>query len=402
MTKINFPNNFYWGCASSSHQIEGHTLNDWSEWEKSEARLSELKKQNKDPREYISGEACNSFILNNQDIQCLKEMNVNSYRFSIEWSRVEPEQGQFDYEALKHYQQFIHKLKANHIEPFVTLWHWPLPIWVRDLGGWENKKILPFFERYVKIIAEFLDKDVDYWVTINEPLVYASNSYFQGIWPPQKKSFLATIKVINNLIKAHRSAYIALNKISPGNKIGIAKHNIYFEAKDNKFINRILEILANYFWNNYFLKKIEKYSDFIGLNYYFHSLINYGFNKNKNRLTSDLGWELYPEGIYEVLNDLKKYHKPIYITEHGLADKEDKHRQWYLTESLKYVHQAIQNGCEVRGYFHWSLLDNFEWADGFFPRFGLYEVDYKTYERRARPTVKVYAEICKNNGLEKI
>ena len=341
MANYNFPNNFYWGCASSSHQIEGNTLNDWSEWEKSEARLNELKSKNKDPREYISGNACNSFILNNQDIACLKELNVNSYRFSVEWSRIEPEQGRFDYEALKHYQDFIHQLRANKIEPFVTLWHWPLPIWARDIGGFASKEILPFFDRYVKIVAEFLDKDVDYWVTLNEPLVYSSNSYLTGQWPPQKKSLFTSIKVIRNLIKAHRSAYQVLRNISPGNKIGVASHNICFDVKKNNIINRVLKFLANYFWNDYFLNQIKGFQDFIGLNYYFHNRINYGFGKNDNHLVSDLGWELYPEGIYHVLMDLKKYDKPVYITEHGLADKEDKHREWYLKESLKYVHQAI-------------------------------------------------------------
>ncbi|HLD30793.1 MAG TPA: family 1 glycosylhydrolase [Patescibacteria group bacterium] len=394
-----FPKNFYWGCASSSHQIEGNTYNDWSEWEKSEERISELKRQNKDPREYISGSAANSFILNNQDIACLKELNVNAYRFSIEWSRIEPEQGSFDYEALKNYQNFILKLKANNIEPFVTLWHWPIPVWARDLGGWQSKKILPFFDRYVKIVAEFLDKNVDYWVTLNEPTVYASNSYLTGQWPPQKKSLFLSLKVIKNLIRAHKSVYAVLKKVDANNQIGIASHNIHFDPAGKKVFNKVIAGLANYFWNEYFLNKISKEQDFVGLNYYFHNLINYGFGKNKNKIVSDMGWELYPEGIGNVIKGLDKYKKPIYILEHGLADKDDKHRAWYLKESLKSIHKAIASGSDVRGYFHWSLLDNFEWADGFFPRFGLYEVNYKTFERIPRPTVKVYSEICRENSF---
>lgn len=400
MNKYTFPKNFHWGCASSSHQIEGNTYNDWTEWEKSEARLVELKRKNKDPREFISGAAANSFMLNDQDIECLKELNVNSYRFSVEWSRIEPQQGNFDYEALKHYQQFIQKLRANKIEPFVTLWHWPIPVWVRDLGGWTSKKILPFFNRYVKIVAEFLDEDVNYWVTINEPLVYSSNSYFSGQWPPQKKNLFLTIKVVHNLIKAHKQAYDILKNIYKDNQVGIASHNIHFDVKKNNFVNKLLRFVANYFWNDYFLKKIDNEQDFIGLNYYFHSRINYGFDKNENKLVSDLGWELYPEGIYHVLKELKKFKKPVYITEHGLADKNDKHRAWYLAESLRFVHKAIKDGVDVKGYFHWSLLDNFEWADGFFPRFGLYEVDYTTFKRTPRASVAVYGNICKNNSLK--
>jgi len=398
--KLKFPEKFTWGCASSSHQIEGNTYNDWTEWEKSEARLESLKREDKDPREYISGSASNSFLLNDQDIECLKKLKVNSYRFSVEWSRIEPEQGNFDYEALAHYQRFIKKLRANNIEPFVTLWHWPIPVWAKDLGGWKSKQILTFFDRYVKIVAEFLDKDVDFWITLNEPLVYASNSYYSGQWPPQEKSLYSTIKVVKNLIKAHRSAYRVLKQVDRNNQIGISKHNIHFDPAGKNPINKIIAFVANYFWNDYFLNKTKGSHDYIGLNYYFHSRINYGFDKNENKLTSDLGWELYPEGIFHLLMKLKKYNLSIYITEHGLADKDDKHRAWYLKESLKYVHQAIEEGSDVRGYFHWSLLDNFEWADGFFPRFGLFEVDYKTFERQARPTVDVYSKICADNAVK--
>jgi beta-glucosidase len=174
---------------------------------------------------------------------------------------------------------------------------------------------------------------------------------------------------------------------------------MYFKAAPG-FINRILKWGADRWWNYRFLDKIKQYQDFIGLNYYFLNYVNYGFSKQFSyEKESDLTWGLYPEGIRYLLSDLKKYQKPIYVTENGLADRGDQHRSWYIREILKNVHAAIGQGVPVKGYFHWSLIDNFEWASGFKPRFGLYEVDYQTYERKARPSAKVYADICKNNRI---
>jgi beta-glucosidase len=148
------------------------------------------------------------------------------------------------------------------------------------------------------------------------------------------------------------------------------------------------------------LDKIKNHQDFIGLNYYFHNLINYGFGKQFSyEKKSDLEWGLHPEGIKFVLSDLKKYNKPIYITENGLADHGDQHRAWYIEEILKNVHAAIEDSVAVKGYFHWSLIDNFEWAEGFKPRFGLYEVNFQTFERIARSSAQFYANICKNNRI---
>jgi len=240
--------------------------------------------------------------------------------------------------------------------------------------------------------------DVKFWITVNEPLVLASNSYFKGIWPPQKKSFFKYITTIRHLARAHKMAFRAVKKINPEANIGIAKNNIYFEAVPG-LLNKILKTGADWWCNFHFLNKIRHYQDFIGLNYYFHNRVDGGFNKNINTITTDIGWELYPEGIYQVLCDLKKYKKPVYITEHGLADAKDIKRTRYIKESLKGVSRAISEGIDCRGYFHWSLLDNFEWDKGFWPRFGLIKVDYDTMQRIIRPSAYKFAEICKNNFL---
>jgi beta-glucosidase len=395
-----FPSGFFWGCATSAHQIEGGLINDWSEWEKSQERLAYLNKNQLNPSDFISGTAANSYIENNADIACLKELNANAYRFSVDWSRIEPEEGKFNAEALEYYLQFIKKLRAHGIEPFVTLWHWPIPIWLKNKGGFASYDIAEYFKKFVAYTAKYLNEEVNFWITLNEPMVYSTMSYFNGEWPPQKKNPLTMWRVINNLIRAHNKAYDVLKSIDKNNKVGIAKNNAYFEAADNTFINKTLKALADWWINNRFLNKIKDHQDFIGLNYYFHNYVNYGFGKAYSyEKSSDIKWGLHPEGIYYVLKDLKKYHKPVYITENGLADNGDEQRAWYITEILKNVHRAISDGVDVKAYLHWSLIDNFEWSQGFIPRFGLYEVNYQTFERIARPSAQFYADICKNNRI---
>ena len=407
MSEIKFPNNFFWGAATSAHQVEGGNVNDWSEWEKGSAEYLVKKaekywqpwQKEKFPEmfwtgNYISGRACDHYHRFKEDFDIAKSLNHNVHRFSIEWSRIEPKEGKIDQKEIEHYRQVLLALKERNIEPFVTLYHWTLPIWLAKKGGWLNPKTPYYFDRYVKIIGENLFNEVKFWITLNEPNIYASNSYLKGNWPPaspsqggpQQKSIFKYQKVINQLIKAHQLAYRSLHLIDLDCQVGIAKNNIYFENIP----------FAKYFWNSYFLNKIKDQQDFIGLQYYFHSRLF----RNKNKSVSDLGWEIYPEGIYHVLKELKKYKKMIYITENGLADVDDNKRAKFIKDHLIWVHKAIEEGVDVGGYFYWSLLDNFEWDKGFWPKFGLVEVDSKTFERKVRPSAYEYAKICKNNGFE--
>ena len=398
--ELDFPPGWFWGCSTSAHQIEGGLVNDWSKWEQSEKRIRDLKSRNLDPQDFISGHAANSYEESNADIACMEEIGLNAYRFSVDWSRIEPENGVFDEGALDFYLDFIKKLRAKKIEPLVTLWHWPLPVWVRDLGGWESKKTIEYFTRFTKRVVEYLNPEVNFWITLNEPVVYSTKSYLTGEWPPQKKSIFACEKVLANLVRAHRQAYDIIKKIDQNNKIGIAKHNIYFEAYKNQPINKILKKFADWWWNERYLNKIDDKQDFVGLNYYFHNELKFGVNNNYHyEKISDIGWGLHPEGIYYLLKDLKRYNKPIYITENGLADKGDQHRTWYIKEILKNVHKAVVENVPVKGYFHWSLIDNFEWAQGFSPRFGLYEVDFKSFVRKPRSSAFSYQDICKHNRI---
>ncbi len=392
-----FPKGFLWGTATSAYQIEGGLINDWSEWEKSPSRIAFLKAKNLNPADFQSGLAANSWNNLEADIACIKKLNNNTYRFSLEWSRIEPEEGQFNQEALKKYHDFIVRLKAEGIEPFVTLWHWPLPLWLRDQGGWTNKKIIDYYRRYVDIVVKALP-EVIFWLTLNEPTIYAGKSYLEGAWPPQKKNFFLYLRVLKYLIKSHEVAYTTIKKINKDARVGIVMNNIDFDPAPG-VLNKMLAGIINWWWNERILNKIKHYQDIIGLNFYFHNRINYGFSKNKNKKVSDMGWELYPQSITAVLLRLKKYSLPIYITENGLADSKDTYRAWYIKEVLGYIHKAIKAGVDVRGYFYWSLLDNFEWDKGFGPKFGLFSVDIKDWLRLARPSAEVYAEIAKNNQV---
>ena len=388
-----FSKKFFWGAATSAHQVEGGNHNDWTEWEKEKGYEQ-------------SGLACDHYNRFREDFDIAKSLGHNAHRFSIEWSRIEPEEGRWDEKEIAHYQEVINALCERDLEPFVTLWHWTLPIWVAEQGGWENKKTIEYFARYADKIVRSLSADkaglksVAYWITLNEPDIYTMNSYLRGKWLPQKKSFFKFLKVYRNLAKAHNGAYEIIHSNILENvgmlpQIGVAKNNSYFEGW--------LAPILNYFWNNLFLNKIKNHQDFIGLNYYFHNRIKgFKLNQNENKETSDMGWEIYPEGIYHVLKDLKKYNKPIYITENGVADAKDIHREKFIKEHLRWVHKAISEGVDARGYFYWSLLDNFEWDSGFTPRFGLVEMDYKTMERKIRKSALEYAKIVKENAVETV
>lgn len=395
MSKIlKFPDGFLWGAATSSHQVEGNNHNDWTVWEKENAERLSKESGGKYPREnYISDRACDHYNRYEEDFDLVKEMGHNAHRFSIEWSRIEPEEGKFNEKEIEHYREVICALRERGIEPFVTLWHWTIPVWFTRKGAFGKYDNIKYFVRFCERVASEFRNDVKFWVILNEPEIYAGHSYLKGLWPPQKKNPLSYWSVMTNLVKAHRESYKKIKKINLNAQIGIAKNNIYFEGW--------LAPVINWLWNFYFLNQVKNYQDFIGLNYYFHNRIKgLKFNQNENKEISDMGWELYPEGIYHVLKSLKKYNKPIYITENGLADAQDKQRANFIVEHLKWIHKAIEEGVDVRGYFHWSLLDNFEWDKGFWPRFGLIEIDYKTLERKPRPSSRVYAEIIRSNAIE--
>jgi beta-glucosidase len=395
--------------------VEGGNNNDWSRWEQSPDRIEFLKNRGEDPLNFVSGRACDSWNRWKEDIDLVKKLNQNTYRFSVEWSRIEPEEGKFDKNILQHYLDMVKYCKGQGIEPFVTLWHFTNPVWLADKGGWLNPNSVDYFVRFINVVVDNLKGDVKYWATFNEATtVYAGFSYLKGLWPPQKKSIFKFLKVRRNIIRAHTLTYRRIHEIydelasipdqdstSHNVMAGVVESLTYVvhgRRPDQAVMGRVYGYLRNYSG----LSKMAPYSDFIGLNYY-HAERRFGGTpkiSEKGLTIQDPYWELIAEGIYDCLKGLAGYGKPIFITENGLPDSEDKYRARLIEDHLFWVHKAIEDGVDVRGYIHWSLLDNFEWSSGFGPRFGLVEVDYKTFERRIRPSAFEYAKIIRENQLE--
>jgi len=398
---------FFFGAATSSHQVEGNNHNDWTEWERRNAkRLAEEARaktwddhvlQNYpsplEEENYISGRAADHYHRFREDFDIAKSLGHNAHRFSIEWSRIEPEEGVFDQKELAHYHDVIRELRNRDIEPFVTIWHWTLPLWLSRKGGVLHKRFPSYFRRFTEQLVKEFGRDVRFWLTINEPEIVVANSYYKGNWPPQKRSAWLTFRAMHALMRAHRAAYDAIKAVMPDAQVGPVMDMIHFESAGG-IVNYLLKRFADRMWNSYFFLGVMDTSDFIGLNFYFHNRVSRWYGKNKNERLSDMGWELYPESLYHLLLELKLlFGKPIYITENGLADNRDRHRDYFITEHLKAMKRAVDKGVDVRGYFHWSLLDNFEWNSGYWPRFGLVEVDHRTLERRIRPSALTYKRL---------
>ncbi len=384
---------FLWGAATSSHQIEGGQVNDWTRWEES-GRGTEP-----------SGRAAGHWELWESDFDLLSELGHNSYRFSIEWSRINPQPDVFDRTALAQYRQMAERLRALHIVPLLTLHHFTLPQWAVDRGGFLNPDASEWFTRYVDQVMDALGDQVDLYVTINEPMVLVVMGYLMGMWPPGVHGFRRAFKLIRRLAEVHRAAYDAIKAKKPTAWVGLAHHFIAFHPWQPTPWDRATTDLMRYLMNNRFPRMVEPWQDFIGINYYTRQYGHWskGLHPIQSRSgtpLSDLGWEIYPEGLREVLDQVAPYQKPILITENGIATTNDAVRIQYLKNHLKTVERAQLDGLPVRGYFHWSFMDNFEWAEGFGPRFGLVAIDYDTLERTPRPSAAVYREIIRaNQGL---
>ena len=392
---LKFPEGFLWGSATSAHQVEGNNINsDWWAWE-----------QKKDPS-LRSGEADDQYNRYEEDFDLIKELNHNSHRLSIEWARIEPKEGEFDQNEIEHYKSVLKALEDRNITVMLTLWHFTLPNWVAEKGAWENGKTVDYFERFVKKIVPEIGEFVDIWVTLNEPGVYIYETYIVREWPHAKKSILGQIKSYLNLTSAHKKVYKYLHSIYPGGKpVGIAQNMLSFEPFHRHSIKEQLAVSLNDMIINHLFYYFTKGThDFMGINYYFHvrfqneNLMPKAININESHDVSDLGWEIYPEGIFDILTDVAD-DIPIYITECGIASTNDDRRNRFLIMYLQEVARAIKAGVNVRGFFYWSLLDNFEWHRGFDPRFGLIEVDYTTQKRTVRPSALVCTDIIQNNGI---
>jgi beta-glucosidase len=400
-----FPHDFLFGAATSAHQVEGgNTHNDWWAWEHSSARHQALRRLGRHPEAYESGKACDHFHRFEEDFDLAKALHHNAHRFSIEWSRIEPKENEWDRSAIDHYREVLLALRAREVIPLVTIHHFTNPRWFSERGGWVRRDAPTIFARYVARIAEDLGDLVPYWITINEPSAYVAQGYLVGEWPPCERNPLRAFIVIEHLAQAHKMSFAILRGRTRA-RIGIAySFRAWFPLRATPS-DQALEPLAERLTWRWFLDKIRNELDFIGVNYYFANRVGIRFGKPVLRgcgatLRSDMGWDICPNGLERVLTHVSRaYGKPLIVTENGLADADDSRRARFIFDHLNAVRRAMDNGADVRGYLHWSLLDNFEWAEGFAPRFGLVAVNYATMERQPRKSALYYGEMCRTRSL---
>ncbi|MBI4307254.1 MAG: glycoside hydrolase family 1 protein [Chloroflexi bacterium] len=439
---LSFPLGFLWGAATAAHQVEGgNTRNDWSLWEqgrdsRGRCRIADCQ---------VSGQAADQFHRFRDDFDLAAKDGHTLYRLSLEWSRLEPEPFRWAPEAVAHYRAVLLELRKRDIQPMVTLFHFTSPSWLAERGGWEAPEAVEHFERYARFAGETFGDLVDLWVTVNEPAIYALNSYLQGLWPPGKTSARSTVRVMANLALAHRRAYQALHEADQADAdgdgvsalVGIAQHIRVYSPLDphsirDRTVARFYDFVMNewvldvaatgrlrlvlppiaFFWRSE--PGPQDSLDFLGVNYYSRDLVAFDlrspgaffgrrtYDPSRHEY-SELGrdFEIYPSGLYSAVKQLHRRYpgKPIYITENGVSDNTDKVRGRFILEHLYQVWRALQEGAPVRGYAYWSLTDNFEWELGFTTRFGLYRVDWATLERVPTRGSQIYATIVRANAL---
>jgi len=413
---LEFPKHFLWGTATSAHQVEGNNTNsDWWSWElKNKGKVLDVKEKKFAGKKFEPSFNClDHYYFYEKDFDLIEKMDNNAHRMSIEWARIEPKEDEWNLFELEHYRQVLQNLKNRKIKVMLTLNHFTLPKWLSDKGGWLNFKSPYYFNRYVSYVAKNLGTLVDFWITINEPEIYMDMCYLSGHWPPQEKNIKHAGWVYFNMARAHKKVYKTIHKIIDGKnfkaQVGIAMNVMSFASyKKHSFWELFFVHAADRIVNHSFYDLTKNSHDFLGVNYYFrvrlkksaHSFVPVVDEvKEQESELCDMGWVIYSHGIFDVLMDFNDFHLPIYITENGIATEDDKQREKFIINHLSEIHHAIQAGVDVRGYFYWSLLDNFEWDKSFGPKFGLIAVDRRTMKRTPKPSYYVYKEICKSNGV---
>jgi beta-glucosidase len=408
---------FLWGVATAAHQIEGGNLwNDWSRFEQEPGRIKGGER---------SGRAADHWNRVAEDVALIEALGAGAYRFSVEWSRVEPRQGSWSEDAWAHYADEVERLRSVGVIPMVTLLHFTLPAWLSERGGLTADDFPERFGRFAAEAARRLGPAVDLWCTVNEPNVQMYQGYVEGVWPPAIRDPAIAAQAFSGLVRGHAAAATALREQDPGAEIGAAVNLIVFDPAsrwslpdwiaarqadrgfnwafyDSIVGGRILFELAGFPTIDEPLPSLAGSADFFGINYYRRNLVHFSPGApGLVRLTpgpgplSDSGVEIYPEGLLRLLRRVwKRYGLPIYVTENGIADAGDTLRADFIRSHAHALARALAEGIPVRGYFHWSLIDNFEWAEGFGPRFGLYRVDYETLQRRPTEGGEEFARLA--------
>jgi len=384
-----FPEGFLWGTASAAHQVEGDNRNcDWWEFEQQPGRIANGG---------TSAIANDHYHRYREDFALLRELNQNAHRLSI-------------------YRDVLGDLREQGIEPMVTLHHFTSPTWFASKGGWSAPDAAHGFLPFVHRVVDQLGDLVGLWCTINEPTIYAANGWVFGEFPPGRKGdVIGLYRVTSNMRKAHELAYGAIKRRWPDAKVGLSHHKLLFLPASDKRRDRWAAQTSQMALDRWpvapgqLRRIVEATSDFVGIAHYWGQMCAFDPKRPREqfirrfnvpgRPVTDMGLSADPTWMRTVLNELRELGKPVYITENGLATGDDEWRARYITETLANVLLAIGDGVDVRGYFHWTNTDNFEWARGYSTRFGLIEVDRKSLERTIKPSGKLYGRIAAANAL---
>lgn len=400
---LKFPQGFAWGVATSSYQIEGNNSNsDWWQWEEKEKTTDK------------SGRACDYWNRFKDDHNLLEELGINSFRLSLEWASIEPEEGVFSKDGIRHYREILEDLKKRNIKVTVTLWHWTSPIWFQSRYGFHQSESVKIFTRYCQRVVDELGDLIDMYVVFNEPMVPLGMGFLGGVFPPGFRNPFKFYRALNNIARAYKNVYKVIHEKNSRAQVGISYLYNWYEKADSKLVN-VLNKISQWYRINLLGNKIKGYQDYLGIDYYRIGKIRFDWKKikldTKNQIYFGftieedskhlMKWISYPEGIYKVIKEAqKKYNLPIYILENGIPTKigvDDEIRVKFIQEHLFYIKKAINEGVDIRGYFYWSLMDNYEWLYGYAPRFGLVEIDYKTLERKPRKSFYEYKKIILEN-----
>ncbi|MGQ0570755.1 MAG: glycoside hydrolase family 1 protein [Armatimonadota bacterium] len=416
-----FPDTFRWGTATSAYQVEGNnTASDWWLWEQQSGRILNGDR---------SGLACDWWRNAERDFDLMVGLHQNAARISIEWGRLEPREGRWDDAAEGRYVMMLRGLRDRGIEPLVTLNHFTLPQWVAERGGWLWDGIVPAFAAYVARFVRAAVPLVDFWITLNEPVGHLINAYLLDTFAPGRRSPPALVRAVIQSLKAHAAGYRAIHQHQPNARVGVAAYLRAVAPADprshfDRWFAHQFDQITNWMYLSALatgrlagpwgitvrVPEAAGTMDYLGLNYYTRSCVEFDLRRPgrwfvrdeppAGAVISDGGYsEIYPDGLLAVLKRASRFNLPIYITENGLPDADDDLRPGFIVEHLRRVAQAIEEGIPVRGYYHWSIVDNFEWTEGWNLRFGLYDLDPSTQVRTPRPSAELYGEISRHNAL---
>ena len=414
---MHFPADFLWGTATAAYHVEGNITNsDWWTWEQIPGAILENHK---------SGLACNWWENAEADLDRAAAMGTNAHRMSVDWSRIEPEPGNFDAAALNRYRAIVQAMVARGIEPMVTLHHFTNPRWLVQMGDFNNEQIVNRFQSFTLKVVEAIGDLVPKWITINEPMVYFVMRWLEQKFPPaQKSGYAAGFEAVRNMLRCHAAAYQVIKRRHPEAMVGVAKQFRPIHAPKGGLPATLLAKQIDYLFTELWMDAMtdgklrlpvgrgtidglaDSY-DFVGINYYTYSNVAwppgaklYDETYPEDAIVGDGNYgEVYPQGLFDSVVKALKYKKPILITENGMPDADDDHRPGFLLTHLRELWRGISFNYPILGYYHWSLIDNFEWERGWTQRFGLIELDTETQIRTLRRSGELYAEICKSNGI---